>query len=631
MKKLIYLIVLIGALALIVAGCLPVVPPTEQNEPGSLPNKGPGDLDEVWNITNDPNVSYSTIQLAIDASATNPDDTIIVGPGTYSGFVDTKGLDIRGAQYNVDPAGTLSRGAETVITGTVKIENADNASVNGFKMTSSYICAGYPSAKNVKISYNILENVVATWGAIHLHGTASGPSYHECDGGYIGYNTISGAQGHGIWTVGNDNVIIEHNHVLDATGTAIDCLNHVGTGIIIRNNVISNPGIKGINYWGEAGAVIRENSISGSTYEAIFTDINATIIGNDIADCNWVGICLATGANGSIVSGNIISHTFYEGIQAFVPATITGNDISGCYHGIQIRNHATGTVIEWNNIHDNTYHGIEIPNYAGTTLVTGATITNNIFTNNGYTGIKVGGGTDGSGININYNGFEGNVYFGVEAAIVPTDDVSLYVDAARNWWGHASGPSGEYGRVNKQGKVIGKGDAVSNYVNWDPWLSQPTVPPTQILNKWDLKGTFIANEGYNWCGLLEDYATWEYSIHIKEAMNGDFSVGSIHFATVDNIVDIEVIGIVEQTKTSYNYSSWANWDTFAAAGRAKYDGETYNFLFLFSKHAMWFAISHCDLEPYWTNEDVWHGLDREYDLLSKIPDETFIVDPKSIH
>lgn len=587
MKKLIYLIVLIGAFALIVVGCIPVVPPVEQNESGALPNKGLGDPNEVWNITNDPDTFYSNIQAAIDASTTSPGDTIIVGPGSFIGFTDDKGLDIRGAQYGVDPSGTLSRGDETVITGTVTLE-ADNASVNGFKMTSSYIAAGYPSAKNVKISHNIFQDVTATWGAIHLHGTATGPSYHECDGGYIGYNTISGAVGHGIWTVGNDDVIIENNHVPDATGIAIECLNHVGTGIIIRNNVISNPGIKGINYWGEAGAVIRENSISGSTYEAIFTDINATIIGNDISDCNHVGIRLATGADGSIVSGNVISTTAYEGIQAFAPVTITGNDISGYWHGIQIRNHATGTVIEWNNIHDNTYHGIEIPNYGGSEPdVTGATITNNTFTNNGYTGIKVGGGDDGSGININYNGFEGNIYYGVESKIV-TDDPSSYVDATRNWWGHASGPGGEGGRKNKVGKIIGKGDAVSYYVNWDPWLSQPTVPPTQILNKWDLEGTFVAHPGYNWGGLAEG-ATWEYSIHIKEAMNGDFSVGSIYFTTGD----IEVTGIVEQTKSDYDY-----WPTpnLAAAGRVEYGGITYNFLFLYCEIGIWFAISQADLE-----------------------------------
>ena len=61
---------------------------------------------------------------------------------------------------------------------------------------------------------------------------------------------------------------------------------------------------------------------------------------------------------------------------------------------------------------------------------------------------------------------------------------SIAVDAEYNWWGHASGPSGPDGRVNKKGKVIGKGDAILGNVDWDPYLPQPVghtphspVPP----------------------------------------------------------------------------------------------------------------------------------------------------------
>ena len=42
MKKLVYLIVVIVALGLIVSGCIPVVPPVEQDELGTLPTKSPG-------------------------------------------------------------------------------------------------------------------------------------------------------------------------------------------------------------------------------------------------------------------------------------------------------------------------------------------------------------------------------------------------------------------------------------------------------------------------------------------------------------------------------------------------------------------------------------------------------------
>ena len=445
MKKLIYLIVLIAVLGLIVSGCIPVVPSTEQNESGTLPNKALGD---VWNVPG----GYATIQLAINAATGG--EIINVAAGPYAGFTDDKGLDIRGAQYNEDPAGNLSRGDETVITSTVTL-TADNASVNGFKMTSSYICAGYPSAKNVNISYNILENVVATWGAIHLHGGTE-----ECNGAYVGYNTISGAKGHGIWTVGNDNVTIEHNYVLNAAGNAIECLNHVGTGIIIRNNVISNPTGKGINYWGEAGAVIRENSISESTYEAIFTDRQATIRGNQISGGGGYGILVANGADNTIVSGNTISNPSFEGIQSDVPVTITYNDISGGSTGIQLSNTASGSVIYGNNIHDNDYWGLAIQG-----LVNTVTVRNNQFTNNPYCGVVVWEDGDGSGIHINYNEITGNGIYGVESKRTTSD-----VDATYNWWGHPGGPRRPAGNSDK---ISGPktADQVSENVLYHPWLS----------------------------------------------------------------------------------------------------------------------------------------------------------------
>jgi len=97
---------------------------------------------------------------------------------------------------------------------------------------------------------------------------------------------------------------------------------------------------------------------------------------------------------------------------------------------------------------------------------TSATITGNTISNNTH-GIAVGyGQNDTSDVVANYNNIVGNASYGISST-APS------VDATNNWWGHASGPSGEDGRVNKKGKVIGKGDAVSANVEWDPWLPQP--------------------------------------------------------------------------------------------------------------------------------------------------------------
>jgi len=145
----------------------------------------------------------------------------------------------------------------------------------------------------------------------------------------------------------------------------------------------------------------------------------------------------------------------------------------------------------------------------------------------------------------------------------------------------------------------------------------------KIKNKWNLKGNFVAHPGYNWGGLAEG-ATWEYSIHIKEAMEGVYSVGSIRFTTGD----IEVVGQVKQTARYYNY--WSG-DNIAAAGTAEYNDTIYYFLFLYAERATWFALSTTPYDSYWELESVWPHSLRAYQLHSKVPDETFLLDYKVIH
>jgi len=145
----------------------------------------------------------------------------------------------------------------------------------------------------------------------------------------------------------------------------------------------------------------------------------------------------------------------------------------------------------------------------------------------------------------------------------------------------------------------------------------------KVRNKWDLSGTFVAHLGYNWGGLAEG-ATWTYSIHIKEAMDGNVSVGSIHFMTGD----IDVVGHVKATKRDYPY--WSG-DDLGAVGTAEYNDTTYYFMFLYAERAVWFAISQTPYDSYWSAGTVWPGGLRAYQLHSKVPDETFTLDYKAIH
>ena len=86
------------------------------------------------------------------------------------------------------------------------------------------------------------------------------------------------------------------------------------------------------------------------------------------------------------------------------------------------------------------------------------------------------------GIHVNYNNISGNTM----GFNVWTDSGMTTVDATMNWWGDASGPT-------HSGNPGGTGDAVSDNVDYDPWLtaavagaktgeSPPTVGPTDVID-----------------------------------------------------------------------------------------------------------------------------------------------------
>ncbi len=88
--------------------------------------------------------TYGTIQAAIDDASTEDGYTIVVSAGTYAEHVVlSKSVTLSGANDGVD--GAEARGAETVITGGVKIA-ADGVSVDGVQISGSYDTSSTPDA-----------------------------------------------------------------------------------------------------------------------------------------------------------------------------------------------------------------------------------------------------------------------------------------------------------------------------------------------------------------------------------------------------------------------------------------------------------------------------------------------------
>ena len=94
------------------------------------------------------------------------------------------------------------------------------------------------------------------------------------------------------------------------------------------------------------------------------------------------------------------------------------------------------------------------------------TISHNILT--GATeGITTRGGLlDNSTVLIKFNSLTGNCDCGLYV-----EDSTVTVDATSNWWGHDSGPSGGVADPVTSRIADGTGDAVSENVHFDPWLT----------------------------------------------------------------------------------------------------------------------------------------------------------------
>lgn len=244
------------------------------------------------------------------------------------------------------------------------------------------------------------------------------------------------------------------------------------SGLTIKNNKIHGA----VRQWDGCGILLFSWGTSGTVYNNLIKD-------NEVYDTGRMGIMVMdyggsqntyTVTSGNTITGNIV-HDVWK---------VTWGDHGG---GIQI-NVAKGCSITNNLVYDvqNGQRGIYMFGSAEGNIITGNTIRNNPIgiqlwiSGAGETTIDWGGETPTSP-QVQYNNIYDNGFGAISSNI---QSPNMIMDATLNWWGHASGPSGQYGRTNPHGKIIGKGDSVSDNVDWDPWLPQPVfhtkhdpVPP----------------------------------------------------------------------------------------------------------------------------------------------------------
>ncbi len=271
-----------------------------------------------------------------------------------------------------------------------------------------------------------------------------------------------------------NNVTIKNFTVKGFTG---DMVSTGGYGVLFRDYA-HDTSLEGYIFYD--GCMVQDVIVQdcySSIYALCFTHL--TVSGCSVIDSLSDGMFIARGSDYATVNNNVVTNSGDHGIwvgyswTAVTPsnhATITCNTVDGAREG----------GISFVASDDATIAGNNITNVAGAGWSVGAlslkdgpsnvevhnnTIHNNDGSRGGYGGTGHGIGIDQgisatppSNINLYSNNIYGNAGYGCY-----NYSTSL-VMAENNWWGDASGPSG-------QGP--GSGDAVSINVDFEPWLSEP--------------------------------------------------------------------------------------------------------------------------------------------------------------
>jgi hypothetical protein len=344
------------------------------------------------NLVTNANTSetFCTIQAAIDDADTQNSHVLVAGPGTYiENIVVNKELDIRGANYNVNP-NTGSRGTESILmTAIIEVGgsnnsrivavDANNVKINGFlldgnnpALTSGFtnnvgvdmdIRNGIDNAKgiqNLRVENNIIKNMV--YYGVRIQSTtglspavSSGHEIHNNRFMDMGtYQTVPSG-----WGLFGGGVLLQNSHYAKITNNVM--LN-VRIGVQLGNFQAANPNglfVQTIdnnqiqarrigifyNLLRYSPWIVANNSITGysSTDEGT---IGGSWRGLRITSVGLAGMGNSLFNNNSI-NGSAISNINKEGINVWNVTNnsqpiITGGSITGVNIGTILVNHDSG-------------------------------------------------------------------------------------------------------------------------------------------------------------------------------------------------------------------------------------------------------------------------------------------------
>ena len=384
---------------------------------------------------------WLTIQHAVNIVAGG--DTIIVAAGTY------------GEQVVINKALTIQGAGDTTIiqpSGPVLIQTTSIPWIGGGTGTMSAIVSveatgGTVIIEDLEIDGSLITSKTTTWvgGLVYLE-----------TGGKVEGVTVNGGSTLPDRTAGIFAAATIEPTSLEVTGCTVEVYTRAGIYALgaeftadYHHNEINGPGpiVVGV----PNGMFFLDGAKGSATY-------------NTVTDLGYTGEEYRATGIGTYNAGTgvIFAH----------------NDISNVQNAFALAKNTVGTIVEYNTVYD-CDTGVRLESGTDYNVIQYNDIKNNTYA------IRCAS-TIGVNNEAHLNNFVGNTGTGTadfEGAVSLHTDSTYTFDAENNWWGHASGPSGDYGRVNPNGKVIGKGDAVGESVDWDPWLCMPvwTNPAGKLL------------------------------------------------------------------------------------------------------------------------------------------------------
>ncbi len=453
-------------------------------------------------VDDDGGAEYEKIQDAINAS--DDGDTIRVHDGDYKeNLVIEKSVSLIG-----------NGSAETSIDGdgsTVVYVSANHVNISGFTLMKGNTGIYIDSDHN-----RIFDNYCAE--------NNQGISLRNSHYNHITNNSFFS---HTYYSISLDSA--EHNTI--ANNTCVE----TGSGIsvyeshynIFENNTITAMNSSDIRIYGSSHSVFKGNKMNGG---------GIRIIGNysiDFWNTHWIDTSNSVKGRPVYYFTNDTGKTVPAGAGQIIISnckdmTVKEQDISNLSMGLMIA-YSSGITVENNSCMSNNMYGIYLvhselctiqrnsmglnkrdgimADHSGNNLIHG-----NIVQSNWKNGIFLGYGTNNQIVEniISDNGKDGIYIYESDGNIISQNQlkgndngihlrgsskdnvasmnnitrnkyhgVCAYenrgdtINAINNWWGDASGPCHSSKNPN------GKGDKVSNYVKYDPWLRDPQSSPEE--------------------------------------------------------------------------------------------------------------------------------------------------------